>query len=361
MQINGIEPDFWRDRRVFITGHTGFMGGWLSLWLDRLGANVAGYALAPPTQPSFFEATGLDQRISSTIADIRDQDRLTATLNNFAPDIVMHLAAQPLVGKAHADPAETFAVNTMGTVNLMQAIRTTPSVQTALIVTTDKVYENREWSWGYRESDTLGGHEPYGASKACAEFVVDAFRHSYFTADRTLGIATIRAGNIIGGGDWAANRLVPDAIQAFAKGEELVLRHPDAVRPWQHVLEPVRGYLILSQKLSAAPQQYTGPWNFGPPDSDADTVAEIADELVRLWGKSATWRHEAPPGDAATPKESRLLTVDSAKARSEIGWQPVWNLQRALSATVEWYRAHMDNRDMYTYSTRQIELAEGAN
>lgn len=361
MQTDRIDPAFWKGRRVFVTGHTGFMGGWLSLWLCRLGADVAGYALKPPARPNLFESTRLGARMRSTIADIRDLDRLTAEMSAFAPDTVMHLAAQPLVHEACREPVDTFAVNVMGTVNLLQAIRATASVTTALIVTTDKVYENREWSWGYRECDTLGGHEPYGASKACAELAVEAFRRSYLSGARTVGIATIRAGNIIGGGDWSANRLIPDAIRVFSAGQALSLRNPAATRPWQHVLDPLRGYLMLGRRLADDAAGWSGPWNFGPAEEDTAPVAGVADELARLWGDGARCCSTAPDAHAARFPESQQLAISSSQARARLGWQPVWRLQRALAETVDWYKAYFAERDMDRFSLEQIALFEGAN
>jgi CDP-glucose 4,6-dehydratase len=365
MPVNRIDPSFWKGRRVFVTGHTGFMGSWLCLWLNKLGAAVSGYALSPPTEPSLYDALILHERMNSVIADIRDHDCLCDAMKDFAPDLVFHLAAQPLVGVAYRDPVETFDTNVMGTVNVLEAIRTTPSVKGALIVTTDKVYENQEWAWGYRETDPLGGHEPYGVSKACAELAVSAFRQSYFNDDRDLGIATIRAGNIIGGGDWAENRLIPDAVRAFSAGKPLSIRNPDATRPWQHVLDPLRGYLMLAEQLTEAPGQWSGPWNFGPSEEDSLPVAKIATELARLWGNGAEWRR--PVEDASTAsvapsaKESQQLILSSSQAMKKLNWHPVWRLQRALSASVEWYKAHVAHQDLYGLSMQQISLVEGSN
>lgn len=365
MPVNRIDAHFWKGRRVFVTGHTGFMGGWLCLWLGRLGADIAGYALSPPTRQNLFNAIGLGQRLCSVIADIRDLERLTTAMNEFKPDIVLHLAAQPLVGVAHREPVETFETNVMGTVNVLQAIRATPSVTAALIVTTDKVYENQEWAWGYRESDALGGHEPYGASKACTEIAVNAFRHSYFSDAREIGIATIRAGNIIGGGDWAKNRLIPDAVRAFSAGKPLSLRNPGATRPWQHVLDPLRGYLMLGQHLTEDPAKWSGPWNLGPAEDDALPVSVMADELTRLWGEGARWECTTVAADANgkpdAAKESHQLILSSSQAMSKLEWRPVWRIQRALSASVEWYKAALAHRDMYGFSMQQISLAEGSN
>lgn len=361
MQIDRVNPTFWQGRRVFITGHTGFMGGWLSLWLDRLGAELAGYSLPAPEGPNFFNATGLAKRMQSVTADIRNLQTLQDAMAGFAPDMVLHLAAQPLVGHAWHDPVTTWSTNVMGTVNTLESIRQTPSVKTALIVTTDKVYENAESLDGYREDSPLGGHEAYGASKASAEHAVSAYRQSYFQDDREVGIATIRAGNIIGGGDWAENRLVPDAIRAFSSGEMLSLRFPDAVRPWQHVLDPLRGYLMLGQALWADPASWSGPWNFGPAECDSVPVSHVADRLAQIWGNDACWTPEQRCQDTATPKEARLLYLDSQKAASHLGWKPDWSLDRALSLTVEWHQAHLAAADMAEISHQQIALAEGIN
>ena len=349
----------WAGRRVFVTGHTGFMGGWLCLWLMRLGAEVSGYALPPPTRPSLFEAAGLDGRLRSTVGDLADGDALKAALAAAAPQTVLHLAAQPLVRYAHAAPVETFRTNVLGTVHLLEAVRAAPSVEACVAVTTDKVYDNREWDWGYRENDRLGGHEPYGASKACAEIVVDAYRDAYFGRDRRIGLATVRAGNIIGGGDWAADRLVPDAVRAFARGEVLRLRHPGAVRPWQHVLEPVAGMLALAERLATDADTWTGAWNFGPADGDARPVADVAEAMVRAWGAGAAWESVAAAADA--PAEQRFLSLNSAKAALRLGWRPRWSFERTIEATVAWYRAHLDRQDMLDLSCRQIAAYQGAN
>lgn len=357
-----LDRKFWQGRRVFVTGHTGFMGGWLCLWLTRLGARVAGYALPPPTRPSLFETVGLAERMCSMLADVRDLERLSAAIADFEPEIVMHLAAQPLVGQAYAAPVETFSTNVMGTVNLLQAVRHCASVQATVVVTTDKVYENREWPWGYRETDTLGGHEAYSSSKACAELVVEAYRRSYFEGKRRIGIVTARAGNIIGGGDWAANRLVPDAMRAFGARRPLTIRNPASVRPWQHVIEPVRGYLALAERLANEPDRWSGAWNFGPAEADSWPVAQVADEIVRLWGEDARWlKLAASNGIANGARETVQLVLSSAKAQTQLGWTPVWRIQRALAATVDWYKAQIAGRDMHAFTLNQISVAEGAN
>ncbi len=360
MQTIGIDTDFWSGRRVFVTGHTGFIGGWLCAWLDRLGARTTGYALAPPTEPNFYRAAGLDRSVDSHIGDIRDRAGLSAAITEAAPEIVLHLAAQPLVRKAHAEPIETFEVNVMGTANLLEALRETPSTRAAVIMTTDKVYRNDELDRGYREDDVLGGREPYGCSKACAEHVVDAYRESYFGgANPRPGIATVRAGNVIGGGDWAEDRLVPDAVRALAVGRTLEIRNPAAIRPWQHALDPIRGILMLAQRLVENPERGVGGWNFGPAEVDSWPVSDLADTFTRLWGDDARWR---PSGDeTAAPYEAKVLRLDAAKATSDLGWRSLWNIERALSATVEWYRTHCAGGDVRELTFHQIAAFEGAN
>jgi len=344
---------FWHKRRVFLTGHTGFIGGWLALALAHRGARVTGFALPPPTDPAFYRATALDRMVEGIEGDIRDAAHLARALAAAKPEIVLHLAAQPLVRPAYADPLGTFSTNVMGTANLMQAMRGLDSLRAAVIVTTDKVYDNREWLWGYRENDALGGREPYGASKACAEMVVDAFRDSYFAPrEHTVGIATLRAGNVIGGGDFATDRLVPDAVRAFAQQAPLRLRNPKAVRPWQHVMEPVAGLLTLAERLAESPRAYAGPWNLGPAEGEAKPVAWVADRLAELWGEGATWTHAL--GDE--PYEARLLALNSAKAAAALGWSTRWPLDEALAHTVAWYKAHRAGRnDMRGFSLEQID------
>ena len=344
---------FWRGRRVFLTGHTGFKGGWLTALLHRLGAEVTGYALAPEPGPSLFEAARIGElAAASHIADIRDGARLTAAMAAARPSIVLHLAAQALVGRARVEPADTIDTNVMGTVRLLDAVRATPSVEAVVVVTSDKVYDNVEWPWAYRETDRLGGKEPYGASKAACEIVLQAWRHSYFSGDHPVPLVSARAGNVIGGGDWAAVRLVPDAIRAFAAGRPLIARNPAAVRPWQHVLEPLAGYLRLARVLTeglAIPED--GGFNFGPAADDAWPVARVIDALAARWGDGAGWRQDP----AAQPYEARLLEVDSARARGLLGWTPKWRLEAGLDRTVDWYRAVHGGEDARAVTLRQIE------
>lgn len=351
-----MTPEFWRDRRVFVTGHTGFFGGWFCLWLQRLGADVTGYALSPSTRPSLFEAVGLGDRMTSVIGDIRHADALTAAMRAADPETVFHFAAQPLVRQAHGDPVGTFSTNVMGTVNVLEAMRGCGNVAAAVIFTTDKVYANDEAGTGFRETDPLGGREPYGASKACAEIAVDAYRESYF--DASTPIATVRAGNIVGGGDWSADRLVPDAVRAFSAGLPLRIRNPGAVRPWQHALDPARGLLTLAEKLATGGATLPQALNFGPSDDSAITVGDLADRLVRAWGDDSKWIDES---EKNAPYEAKLLNLDSSLAGSRLGWQPAWSIDRAVKASVEWYRAFFAEKDMHAFSVSQIAAMEGVN
>jgi CDP-glucose 4,6-dehydratase len=354
----GSTVDFWRGRRVFLTGHTGFKGSWLALWLQRLGAEVTGYALAPPTQPNLFDLLHAGGEVRSVIQDIRDAGAVRKALLDSRAEVVFHLAAQPLVRRSYQDPAETFSTNVMGTVNLLEAVRASDTVRSVLVVTSDKSYENREWVWGYRESDAMGGHDPYSSSKGCTELVAAAYRSSFFaraakdTSD--VALATARAGNVIGGGDWAEDRLVPDLLKSFAAGSAAQIRNPAAVRPWQHVLEPVSGYLRLAEKLATEGERWAEPWNFGPADTDAAPVGQIADRLAQLWGRGAQWAHDGK----VHPHEAHWLKLDCSKARQLLDWHPRWNLDRALQETVRWHRAHGSGEDMRAISLQQIDEFE---
>jgi CDP-glucose 4,6-dehydratase len=346
-------PKFWCNRKVFITGHTGFMGGWLSSLLLECGAEVSGYALAPPTNPSFFDAVGLKARLNSHVTgDVRDVDGLAKAVYAAQPDIVFHLAAQPLVRLAHSEPQQTFDTNIMGTVNLLEAVRACPSVAATLVVTTDKVYRNIGTHTPYVEDDVLGGKEPYSASKAGAEFVLDAYRHSYL---KDTGLAAIRAGNIFGGGDWAPDRLVPDAVRGFTGGKPLTLRNPASTRPWQHVLDPLPGYLTLAEKLQNSPTEYSSGWNFGPELSDCKPVSELSMLLKSAWGEGAEIIVE--PGDGVF--EEKFLSLDSGKAKSELAWTPGWPLAKAVKEAVAWYKCYYENNtaalwDLTRAQCRQI-------
>lgn len=343
----GLSPEFWRDRPVLITGHTGFKGGWLSLWLEYLGAKVTGYALPPPTVPSLFEAARVGTGIRHVLGDVRDADGIDGVVRDTAPEIVFHLAAQPLVRESYRDPVGTIASNVVGTMNLLEAVRRQPSVKAVLVVTSDKCYLNREWPWPYRENEALGGKDPYSASKACAELLVAAWRDS-FLSDR-VAVATARAGNVIGGGDWAMDRLVPDALRAWGEGRSVTIRYPHAIRPWQLVLEPLAGYLILGAALLQ--DQGSGAWNFGPEDRDSLSVAQLLDRLARLWGGGAAWQADASPN----PAEAGLLRLDSSRARMELGWRSRYDIDETLARTVAWHRAWREGQDMRRLSLAQIQ------
>lgn len=351
------DPAFWAGRRVLITGHTGFKGSWLSLWLSRLGAQVTGFALAPDTSPNLFALAGVADSIDSRLGDVRDLDALRACMGDARPEVVLHLAAQALVRASYADPVATYASNVLGTVHLLEAVRSCPSVQAVLIVTSDKAYENREWPWAYREDEAMGGRDPYSSSKGCAELVTAAYRASFFgPGGHHARVASARAGNVIGGGDWSPDRLVPDAVRAFERGEALEIRAPSAVRPWQHVLEPLSGYLRLAEVL-AGPD---GPaaceaWNFGPADEDCRPVAEVVTALARSWGPDALWRS---PEMASALHEATFLKVDASKARARLGWDRRLRLGQALDWTGTWYRAQAAGTKAETLCLEQITSFE---
>lgn len=341
-------------KRVLVTGHTGFKGGWLSLWLQRCGASVHGFSLEPPTTPSLFVEAKLDRFLDGHhIGDIRDPAALDAAFAAARPDVVMHLAAQPLVRQSYAAPIETFATNVIGTANVLEAARRAGGVGALVSVTTDKCYHNREWHWGYREDEPLGGHDPYSASKACAELVTAAYRTSYHGAGEPW-IATARAGNVIGGGDWAADRLVPDAMRALAAGSEMTIRHPGATRPWQHVLEPLAGYILLAERLLSDGPTAADAWNFGPEDADARPVGWIL-EQIRLLRPALTWRRDG----SEQLHEASFLKLDSSKAKALLGWRPRWSLREALEKTVVWYSAWQDGVDVADVCRAQIADFEG--
>lgn len=344
-----INAAFWKGKRVLLTGHTGFKGSWLSLWLQSMDAQVHGYALAAPTQPSLFEEARVHEGMTSTIADVRDRDAVLTAMRSFRPEIVIHMAAQPLVRLSYQQPVETYAVNVMGTVHVLDAARQTDSVRAIVNVTTDKCYENKEWVWGYREDEPMGGHDPYSNSKGCSELVTSAYRKSFFAA-AGVALASARAGNVIGGGDWALDRLVPDVLRAFERNGPVMIRHPHAIRPWQHVLEPLCGYLTLAQALYDQGQAAAEAWNFGPREEDARPVQWIVENLARRWGGGARWVAD----EALHPHEAHHLKLDIAKAGSRLGWQPRWPLRTALEKIADWHRAWLDKADIRQHTTAQI-------
>jgi CDP-glucose 4,6-dehydratase len=346
-----VDPAFWRGKRVLLTGHTGFKGGWLSLWLQQLGADLQGLALAPPAGDSLFGSARIGAGMASAIGDVRDLAFVTRTLAAFRPEIVIHMAAQPLVRQSYVEPVQTYATNVMGTVHLLEAVRRTPGVRAVVNVTTDKCYENREWTWGYREDEPMGGHDPYSNSKGCAELVSSAYRRSFFQQGGPA-LATARAGNVVGGGDWATDRLVPDVLRAFEKDEPVVIRSPHSTRPWQHVLEPLSGYLVLAQRLCNDGAAFAEGWNLGPRDEDARPVHWIVERLAQLWGGGARWQLD----DGAHPHEAHALKLDISKARARLGWQPRWRLAETLGHIVTWHRAWLAGEDVRALCLRQIDL-----
>jgi CDP-glucose 4,6-dehydratase len=353
-------PDrsFWKERRVFLTGHTGFKGSWLSLWLHALGASVTGYALDPPTQPSLFEQAEVAGHMRSIYADIRDFPRLKSAIAECRPDVVIHMAAQSIVRRGYEDPIETYSSNVMGTVHLLEALRQIGQPCVVVNVTSDKCYENREWVWGYRETDPLGGHDPYSNSKGCAELVTSAFRDSYFRIEdvgrHRVAVASARAGNVIGGGDWTSDQLIPDLMRAFFAGQPCLIRSPSAIRPWQFVLEALRGYLMLAERLAEDPGRFASAWNFGPAGADARAVSWIADELARSWGSGASWSKDA----GIHPRESNYLKLDASKASGYLDWHPALPLNQALDWIVEWYRAFQAGDDLRRLTLTQIQRYE---
>lgn len=354
-----IDRSFWHNRKVFLTGHTGFKGSWLSLWLSSLRARVTGYALDPPTQPNLFEQANVASEVSSIRGDIRDFPRLKAALDQWRPEVVIHMAAQSVVRRGYEDPIETYSSNVMGTVNLFEALRQLQRPCAVVNITSDKCYENREWVWGYRENEPLGGRDPYSNSKGCAELVTTAFRESFFPPDAIdshgIAVASARAGNAIGGGDWTCNQLIPDLVRAFLSGKSCLIRNPSAIRPWQFVLEPLRGYLMLAERLSGADaSRFAGAWNFGPAEADAQPVSWIADAMANSWGANASWTRDP----ASHQHEAHFLKLDASKARDGLGWRPLLPLEQALQWIVEWYRGFRDGQDLSTLTGDQIQRYE---
>ena len=345
-----MNPSFWCGKQVFLTGHTGFKGSWLSLWLQSVGANVIGYALPPPTSPSLFVTANVADEMTSVTGDVRDFSALLSTLKKYQPEIVIHMAAQALVRYSYANPIETYATNVMGTVHLLEAARQTGSVRAIVNVTSDKCYENREWVWGYRENEPMGGHDPYSSSKGCAEIVTSAYRRSFFEQSG-IGLASARAGNVIGGGDWADDRLIPDIVRAIVADKAVSIRNPNAIRPWQHVLEPLSGYLMLAQKLYEDGKTYSEGWNFGPNDEDAHSVEWIVEQITQMWGEGASWVLD----EGNHPHEAHYLRLDCSKAKARLNWHPRWRLTHALQQIVDWHQLCRDKKDMREITLRQIQ------
>ena len=351
MESVEINPSFWKGRKVFITGHTGFKGAWISLWLSKLGATVTGYSLTKLNQPSMFEVANIEGAIQKNIfGDICDFNSLEMALKSSEAEIVIHLAAQSLVRESYKDPINTYDTNIMGTVNLLEAARKVKSVKAILNVTSDKCYENREQLWGYHENDAMGGYDPYSSSKGCSELISSAYRNS-FLQEAGIALATARSGNVIGGGDWAKDRIVPDSINSFISNKVLIIRNPAATRPWQHVLEPLSGYLILCQQLILHPNRYTEAWNFGPNDQDVKSVSTLADIMVENWGGNAEWRPEFEKNS----HEANLLKLDCSKANAILKWKSIWSFEKTIEKTVNWYKAWHEDCNMFELTLSQIE------
>jgi CDP-glucose 4,6-dehydratase len=352
-----MSSPFWAGKRVFLTGHTGFKGSWLSLWLQSLGAEVTGYALKPPTSPNLFEIANVEKGIHSIIGDIRDLDHLKKAMKEANPDILIHMAAQPLVRYSYSNPVETYETNVMGTVHVLEAARENKNIKAILIVTSDKCYDNKEMDRGYREDEPMGGFDPYSNSKGCAELVSMAYRNSFFNIDKYqahgVALATARAGNVIGGGDWAEDRLIPDFMRAIEAKRKVSIRNPHAIRPWQHVLEPIKGYLMLCQKLYENGPNFSQSFNFGPDEKDAKNVEWIAGHLVKTWGEGAAYEIAS---NASSLHEAHFLKLDCTKARTQLSWQPKWNINKALDEICAWHKAHINGEDMYKYSLNVIKM-----
>ena len=350
-----LNRSFWRGRKVFLTGHTGFKGSWLSLWLGSLGADLTGYSLDPPTRPNLFEQAAVGNTLRSIYGDIRDFAAIKNAIEECRPEVIIHMAAQTVVRRGYEDPIENYSSNVMGTVHVLEAVRQLKRPCAVVNVTSDKCYENREWIWGYRENEPMGGRDPYSNSKGCAELVTSAYRESFFSkemfSEHRIALGSARAGNAIGGGDWTSDQLIPDLIRAFLAGRPCQIRNPLAIRPWQFVLEPLRGYLMLAEKLMEDGPQYASGWNFGPVDTDAKPVEWIADELVRLWGSGAAWSQD----QASHPHEAQALKLDASKAKSRLAWHPVLPLKDALGWIAKWYRECESGSDLQRFTQTQIE------
>lgn len=346
-----VNPAFWNGKKVFITGHTGFKGSWLSLWLQSMGAIVKGYSLAPPTNPSLFVVADVANKMETEIGDIRDLEQLKKSMFCFNPEVLIHMAAQPLVRLSYIEPIETYTTNVIGTVNVLEAARNCSNLKSIVSVTTDKCYENKEWAWGYRENEPMGGHDPYSSSKGCAELVTSAYRNSFFNSNDTAALATARAGNVIGGGDWADDRLIPDILKAFENSKSVVIRNPLSTRPWQHVLEPLSGYLVLAENLYTNGQEYAQAWNFGPKDEDCKPVNWILDQMADTWGEGAAWELDKNNN----PHEAGFLKLDCSKAKQKLYWEPKWNLEYTLNSIVNWHKSCKNKDDMRQKCLQEIK------
>ena len=351
MVVGKVNPQFWKGKRVFVTGHTGFKGSWLSLWLQLMGAKVKGFSLAPPTQPALFEVAKVGDNMQTEIGDIRNLQQLSQSIRAFNPDVLLHLAAQPLVRLSYKEPVDTYSTNVMGTVNVLEAARYAPQLKSVVIITTDKCYENREWEWGYRENEPMGGHDPYSNSKGCAELVVSAYRRSFFYTNDTVAVASARAGNVIGGGDWADDRLIPDILRAFEQQQPVIIRNPLSTRPWQHVLEPLSGYLVLAERLYNEGNAFAEGWNFGPKDDDCQPVQWILEKMVQFWGEGARYEWDK----SEQPHEANFLKLDCSKAATRLKWHPQWRLADTLEKIVHWHRAWLRGADMQTHCLYEIK------
>ena len=348
--MKDINRHFWNQKKVFVTGHTGFKGSWLSLWLKSLGAIVGGFSLNPPTNPSLFEEACVSEDMVSLFGDIRDLECITKSMVGFDPEILIHMAAQPLVRLSYKEPVDTYTTNVIGTVNVLEAARKCSNLKAIVSVTTDKCYENKEWEWGYRESEPMGGHDPYSSSKGCAELVTSAYRRSFFSSEDTASLASARAGNVIGGGDWAEDRLIPDILRAFEKSEPVVIRNPLSTRPWQHVLEPLSAYLVLAQELFINGDEFAEGWNFGPNDQDCKPVSWILDQMVNSWGNGASWVLDKNNN----PHEAGFLKLDCSKAASKLKWKPKWNLQFTINSIVDWHKLYFKGGDIKKQCLKEI-------
>jgi len=345
-----VDASFWKGKKVYLTGHTGFKGSWLSLWLQNMGALVKGYSLYVNTIPALFTKANVAKEMESEIGDIRNLEQLTKSMVSFNPDILIHMAAQPLVRLSYQEPVDTYTTNVIGTVNVLEAARKCSNLKAIVSVTTDKCYENKEWDWGYRESEPMGGHDPYSSSKGCAELVTSAYRRSFFSAEHTASLASARAGNVIGGGDWAEDRLIPDILRAFEKSEPVVIRNPLSTRPWQHVLEPLSGYLVLAQELFLNGDYFSEGWNFGPKDEDCKPVSWILDKMVTYWGNNASWNLDKNNN----PHEAGFLKLDCSKASNRLKWNPKWNLQLTLKSIVDWHQLYTNGGDIKKQCLKEI-------